>query len=373
MTDVIVLGAGIIGAAVAYRLSRAGQRVTVLEAERPAAMASRRSFAWINAGNKPPRPYHDLNAAGVAEYGPLAAEVGGDWLHRCGRLEWATDPAERLALRERIARLRTWDYPAAPIARDEAQALVPDLVLPPAGAADFVFYEQDGWVETAGLIGQLLAAAAAAGASLHYPAPAERLLVERGRAAGVVAAGATYAADLVIDCTGVAAGALLRPHGLTIAQRSSAGILVVTEAAPLRLERVVHAPGVYLRPDGNGRVLIGSEAIDAGLAGLPADAPAPGPVAAPCRDLLHRARAIAPALAGVALESTRLCWRPMPADGLSAVGPLAGLPGYYLALTHSGVTLAPVLSRLIAEEVTTGAAPAALLPFRPDRLARRAD
>lgn len=368
MAEILVLGAGIIGAAVAYRLSRAGRRVTVLEAERPAALASRRSFAWINASNKPPRPYHDLNAAGVAEYGPLAAEVSGDWLHRTGRLEWATSPAERAALRQRVERLRAWDYPAALIERDEAQALAPGLRLPPAGVADFVFYAEDGWVETAGLIGRLLAAAAAAGATIRYPAPAERLLIEGGRVTGVAAAGTSYAADLVIDCTGIAAGALLPPHGLTVAQRPSAGLLVVTEAAPLRLERVVHAPGVYLRPDGNGRVLIGSEAIDAGLAGLPADAPAPGAVAAPCRDLLHRARAIAPDLAGVELESTRLCWRPMPADGLSAVGPLVALPGYYLAVTHSGVTLAPVLSRLIAEEITTGRPPAALLPFRPDRL-----
>ena len=101
MREVIVLGAGVVGAAVAYRLSRADVRVTVLEARRPAALASRRSFAWINASNKLPRAYHDLNAAGVAEYGPLAAELGGDWLRRTGRLEWATGPAERAALRDR--------------------------------------------------------------------------------------------------------------------------------------------------------------------------------------------------------------------------------------------------------------------------------
>ena len=55
MREVIVLGAGVVGAAVAYRLSRADVRVTVLEARRPAALASRRSFAWINASNKLPR------------------------------------------------------------------------------------------------------------------------------------------------------------------------------------------------------------------------------------------------------------------------------------------------------------------------------
>ena len=83
---------------------------------------------------------------------------------------------------------------------------------------------------------------------------------------------------------------------------------------------------------------------------------------------MGRARAIVPRLAGVEIESTRLCWRPMPADGLSAVGPVAALPGYYVALTHSGVTLAPVLSRLVADEIATGRPAAALAPFRPERL-----
>jgi glycine/D-amino acid oxidase-like deaminating enzyme len=104
------------------------------------------------------------------------------------------------------------------------------------------------------------------------------------------------------------------------------------------------------------------------LAGLPPDAPVPGAYAAPAREVLHRARAIVPALAAVEIESTRLCWRPLPADGLSAVGPIEGLAGYYLALTHSGVTLAPALADLIVAEVSGGEQAAALAPFRPGRL-----
>ncbi|MCC6628661.1 MAG: FAD-dependent oxidoreductase [Chloroflexi bacterium] len=86
MRDIVIVGAGVLGALVAYRLSQAGARVTVLEAERPAAAASRRSFAWFNSHHKLPRVYHDLNAAGVAAYPALAAALGGDWLHRVGNL-----------------------------------------------------------------------------------------------------------------------------------------------------------------------------------------------------------------------------------------------------------------------------------------------
>jgi glycine/D-amino acid oxidase-like deaminating enzyme len=57
----------------------------------------------------------------------------------------------------------------------------------------------------------------------------------------------------------------------------------------------------------------------------------------------------------------------MPADGQSIVGPLPGAPGLYVAVTHSGVTLAAHLSRLIAAELTTGTALADLAPYRPAR------
>jgi glycine/D-amino acid oxidase-like deaminating enzyme len=62
----------------------------------------------------------------------------------------------------------------------------------------------------------------------------------------------------------------------------------------------------------------------------------------------------------------------MPADRLPIVGPVPGLDGLYLAVTHSGVTLAPVLGRLIADEIATGDQAWLLAPFRPARFAQRA-
>src|SRR5690242_8191031 len=57
----VVIGAGILGAAVAARLAAAGLRVTLLDQDEPGRATSRWSFAWINSNDKAPRPYHDLN------------------------------------------------------------------------------------------------------------------------------------------------------------------------------------------------------------------------------------------------------------------------------------------------------------------------
>jgi glycine/D-amino acid oxidase-like deaminating enzyme len=59
----------------------------------------------------------------------------------------------------------------------------------------------------------------------------------------------------------------------------------------------------------------------------------------------------------------------MPVDGQSVVGRLPGTPGVYVAVTHSGVTLAAHLSRLIAEDLIAGSPPADLTPYRPGRFA----
>ena len=87
---VVVIGAGVYGAAVAASLTRRGARVTVVDAGAPGGGTSGATFSWINSCGKQPRPYHDLNVAGMEAHRRLAADVpGGDWYHETGNLEWA--------------------------------------------------------------------------------------------------------------------------------------------------------------------------------------------------------------------------------------------------------------------------------------------
>src|ERR1700736_7078091 len=76
MIKTIVIGAGVMGASAAYRLAQAGAAVTVLEATRIGGGTSGISFAWTNANKKPPKPYHDLNVAGMKAHAALPNEFG---------------------------------------------------------------------------------------------------------------------------------------------------------------------------------------------------------------------------------------------------------------------------------------------------------
>jgi glycine/D-amino acid oxidase-like deaminating enzyme len=90
----------------------------------------------------------------------------------------------------------------------------------------------------------------------------------------------------------------------------------------------------------------------------------------PWVDLLReRLAAWYPALAGARTESARVCVRPMPADGFSIVGSLPGVAGLYVAVTHSGITLGPLLGECVARELLSGERLPVLEPYRPERFA----
>ena len=86
-------------------------------------------------------------------------------------------------------------------------------------------------------------------------------------------------------------------------------------------------------------------------------------------ELLGRARRTVRGLDDATVAGYQVCVRPMPADGQSIVGRLPGAEWLYVAVTHSGVTLAAHLSRLIAAELEAGPPRADLAPYRPDRFA----
>jgi D-hydroxyproline dehydrogenase subunit beta len=383
----VVIGAGVLGVCVAARLAEAGMAVTLLERDRPGSGATRSSFAWLNANDKVPRDYHDLNHAGMQAWAGLAASLGGaTWYRPSGNLEWAVSEPDRARLAARVRRLAGWGYPAQLIDAQQAAELEPSLRLP-RPAPGVAWFPAEGYLLTESLVSQLAEVAAGQGATVltgepghvvgldAVPGPGEGGM---GRSAGGgaaravrTAAGQVIPADVVVCCAGRWVPDLVALAGATApvplvpwAERGAAAPGLVVQAGPVTPPgpgRMVHAPDVYLRPHSGG--LVHLEAPDAA-----------GDLHTPEADLrrwadelLDRARRAVRGLQDAAVVGYRVCVRPMPADGRSIVGRLPGAEDLYVAVTHSGVTLAAYLARLITAELVTGAAPAALAPYRPDR------
>ncbi|HJY69756.1 MAG TPA: FAD-dependent oxidoreductase, partial [Streptosporangiaceae bacterium] len=126
----VVIGAGVLGASVAATLAGAGLRVTLLDQNEPGHGTSRWSFAWVNSNDKGPRPYHDLNYAGIRAWAELAPGLdGAAWYRPAGNLELATSAFGRAELAARVERLASWGYPARLIDAAEAAELEPALLL----------------------------------------------------------------------------------------------------------------------------------------------------------------------------------------------------------------------------------------------------
>src|SRR6516165_2645232 len=371
-----VIGAGVLGVCVAARLAEAGIGVTLLEQDRPGHAATRSSFAWLNANDKTPRAYHDLNHAGMRAWAALSEGLGGaPWYRPTGNIEWAEDAPGRARLAARVHRLAGWGYPARLIGAAEAAGLEPSLRLP-ASVAEVAWFPGEGYLLTEPLVSQLAGLAVRRGATLLTGEPGRVTGLEAvGGAVRAVrtAAGQVIPADAVVCCAGrwvpdlaALAGTAVPVPLVPWAEPGAPAPGLVVRAGPVTTPgpaRMVHAPRVFLRPHAGG--LVHLEAPDAAV-----DLHTPeADLRRWAGELLGRARRVVRGLDGAGVTGYRVCVRPMPADGQSIVGWLPGVRGLYVAVTHSGVTLGAHLARLITTDLVTGAPAAELTPYRPERFA----
>lgn len=362
---VIVVGAGVIGASVAYRLAQSGADVTVLERTRVGGGTSGISYAWTNAHRKPPKPYHDLNVAGMKAHAALRDEFGGTpWWHGGGSLEW-TGEAERAAQRANIQQLQSWGYAAEWIDPAKVLELEPDIDRAVIGDAPVAWFPDEGWVDPVVYAHAMLSAARRRhGAKVLCGVAVADVILRGDRVSGVTMAdGTNHEADIVVNCAGRWTNEVAREAGLHLPLAPTPGLLVFTPPVATSLNRVLHTDLINARPDGAGRLMLHWDATDATL--RPDSPVSPGMPEA--RDLVRRARRLLPSMGEVEPEAVRLGIRPIPGDKLSAVGPVPRVSGYYLAVTHSGVTMSPFLGIAVADEIAGNRQRMELTDFRPAR------
>jgi D-hydroxyproline dehydrogenase subunit beta len=358
--DVAVVGLGIVGASAVYAAAWAGARVLALDAGTPGSGTSGASFAWLNSVRKEPEAYHGLNAAGMTAHRELSKELGGDaGHHEGGSLEWAESGADERELHERVHRLASRGYPAEFITRERARELEPGLAIPDQ-VSEVAFYGADAWLDAPKLIGRLLAAASARGADILDGRAVRSLRAGGDRVEAIVTDQGELAAQSVLVCVGPATQSFLEPLGTAIPVGRVPGLLAVTSPTTARLTRVVHAPGIHLRPDAGGGLLLGAEDVDT----LASNSGSPIALA---ELLLERAARVFPAARQLKVADRRTGVRPMPGDKHTIAGRIPGRVNAWMIATHSGITLGPLLGRLMADEIVRGTPSPLLAPFRPDR------
>ena len=365
---VTLVGAGIVGAAAADQLARAGAEVTLVDSGVPGRGTSATSLAWVNA-NSQPRPYFDFRVAAMRAWTDLAAEFGEPaWYQPSGNLAWALDAGDKAELHQRVERLCDRDYPAAAVTPSRANELEPQLRIPTDAA--IAHFPSEAWIDGAGAVDALTNRAQAHGATVAPNDPVVAIDTRAGRVATVrLASGTAVDGDVIVCCAGWRSREIAQLVGaeLPIVDTAAAGsraqcVVATTVPTAARPRGVIHGPDLHVRPTAEGGVWLEASDVNATVDQATTDSQ----LQVAARVLLRRARAVLPALGDTAVRSVRRCIRPLPDDGLPIVGWHPSVEGLYVAVTHSGITLAPHLGRLIVEDLLHGDAPT-LGPYRPDR------
>jgi len=360
---IIVVGAGIVGASIAYHLVKRGAKVMIVEAVRPGAGATDKSFGWINATfSKRPRAYFDLNQLGVAGWRRLEKELGGELkVQWGGSVAWAgaDGPAENL--RSDVQRHQEWGYATHLIDEEEFRHLLPNVAPGDFGAACHCEFE--GALDPIDALKALLRQVRELGGEVRYPFEAEELKLEGGRVKAIRGGESSVDAKVVVLACGVATQRLAEMAEVSIPLKESRGVLVHTRPQPKLIDRVVLAPGVHCKQKQDGRIVVGGQIV-AGVGTAASEAPDPGDNG---QRILREAARMLPGIRGVAVERVTVGYRVMPVDEYPVLGFSDRCPNLYVAAMHSGVTLAPLIGQLAALEILDGARVSSLEPYRPSR------
>jgi len=364
-SDVIVIGGGIIGCAIAYALAKEGVRVRLLERGEPGREASQAAAGMLAPQSEvmhaPEGPFFELCRASLRLYPDFVAEIEDATglaieYRREGALFLAFDFAEGEVLaaayeKQKAAGLAVEDLTAEEVRRREP-ALSESVHLA-------LFLPEDHHVDNRRLMEALILAAQRRGVELMAGCPVLGLVREKGRVIGVRTSQEIYTAASVINCAGAWA-ATIDPEGRpSFPVKPIRGqILVLHARAPL-LEHVVHSAYCYIVPRRDGRLLIGSTMEDVGYEKrVTAEA---------LLRLLTAARQVLPAIERCTFVEAWAGLRPATPDHLPILGEAEA--GLLIATGHfrNGILLAPITARLITELVVSGRTSVDITPFRPQR------
>ncbi|APO76302.1 FAD dependent oxidoreductase protein [Rhizobium etli 8C-3] len=348
---VIVVGAGIIGASIAWHLAKAGAAVTVV-AEETGGVATPNSFAWINASWGNPEFYFRFRRRSMAQWKRLAAELPGMPLSWCGGICWDL-PRDQL---EAFAKEHGgWGYGVSRIERSEISRREPYL----ENAPDFALaVAEEGAVEPVAAARMMLADAEARGAKF-IGAAVGSLIRSGDHIAGVVTSQGLIDADHVVLACGAGSVPIAASAGITLPVEAPPGLIVHSRPFEKRLNGLVIARELHMRQTTEGRIIAGSD-----FAGSDPGEDRKATAAA----LFAKVKASLLETEALTMDFLTVGYRPTPQDGFPIIGD-CGIGGLYIAVMHSGVTLAPLVGMLAANEILSGATDESLEPFRLSRFA----
>jgi glycine oxidase len=371
MTDVLVIGGGIIGCATALALAAKGLQITVIErgplepvgrgpeGSSAAAGILGAQLEGLHGDNPLSRlclSSRDRYAAWIAE---ITAQSGRDVEMRpAGVTRVALDATSLRALEEGAAWQARAGYRVEHLDAAGVRAIEPAIASEVVGAVRF---PDDHRIDPPALMAAVRLATVRSGVTFRGGATASRVLVRDGRATGVVLDdGVEINADAVVIAAGSWSTLIGETSLASDAVQPARGQMIELHVDAPVVRGVLEAADCYLSPRDDGRLLVGSTVELVGFR--------QGATAGAVRDLLSAALRLVPALADAMVSRTWAGFRPKTSDDMPLIGTV-GIEGLVIATGHfrNGVLLAPITGEIVAALLTGGELPVDLAPFAPRR------
>ena len=361
--DVVVIGGGVIGLAIARALARRGVRDICL-LERGGLGAEASSAAGGMLLPQVEADGHDDFFALACQsrdlYPPLAVALGEETgidveLDTTGTLYLALNEHDYEEIEKRYHWQTRAGLAVELLSSTAARELEPCISESICGA---LLFPNDIQVENRRLITALANSVNTLGVKTFTETTVEALKIEAHRITGLQ----TSRGDINCRTVVIAAGtwsSFLLPSAPTITPVR--GQMVCLESKPQLTRHVIFSPRGYLVPRRDGRLLAGSTSENAGFAKRV--------TAGGIATILRQALEISPAIANLPIVDTWAGLRPRAADGLPVLGPCGEIDGLIYATGHyrNGILLAPLTAELISEAIVAGTTSPLLAPFSPNR------
>ena len=351
---IIVVGSGIIGASIAFSCVNLGADVVVLEQNKLGGAASSNSFGWINASFAESPAYFDLRNAAVDAFRNLKTELNlNDSVRWQGTLWWEDSGQE---LKNQFNNLLARGYAANLLNKNEIKNLEPKLKDVPEAA---IFTPYEGAAEADRVALKMLAKLTDEGGKVISGCTVEGLKFKKDCVSGVQANTGKISCDMVVLATGAAAQNGLLGCEWNLPMQNKKGLIVQTSPVPDLINHILMTNDVHFKQNVDGTLTAGeifSGDFDENTLALDL-----------AYDVLSRISKKLDFNTNLIPTNIKIGTRPVPIDGFPVVGKIEEYKGVFVAVMHSGVTLAPLIGQLLASEMLTTTKNPLLESFRPGR------
>ncbi|HVZ10428.1 NAD(P)/FAD-dependent oxidoreductase [Rhodopila sp.] len=355
--DLIVIGGGLVGAAISWGAHALGASVILLDEGDDAYRAARGNFGlvWVQSKGDGVAPYALWTRRSAACWPALAAAIQGTVgiepaLHQPGGLAFCLSDEEFYYRDDMLRRMQreSGDIGTRMVHREELRTMVSGLGDEVTGAS---FCPIDGHANPSYLLRGLHQALGSA----YHPRKSVERIDATVQDFTVHAAGVSYVAPKLVIAAGLGSRNLAPTVGLKVPVVPQQGQIVITE----RLRKLLDFPTHTLRQTDEGTVMLGDSIEDAGFDTTTR--------VRTLRTIVDRNMRVFPALREASVTRAWAALRVMSPDGLPIYDQSIRYPGAFSATCHSGVTLAGAHALALAPAIMNGALPDALAAFTAKR------